>query len=93
MTDLIYGGREYKEELKNLFPKSTIEDASDDIHIGRIEIKIPNIKEKEYWRIITLNGYIKMSLTMQGVLIGDRSHEFKKELKKWKKEYPEYFKE
>ena len=92
MRDLIYGGSEYKDELIKLFPKAIITDASDEIHQDRVAIDI-EIDEKEYRRIIVLNGFIEMSLEVQ-LFCMDINNKMKlhEEIDEWKKKYPEYFK-
>ncbi|MCP4761946.1 MAG: hypothetical protein GY870_09190 [archaeon] len=87
MNDLIYGGNEYKEEIIKLFPKAKIQDASDEIHEDRISIDV-NMGEEEYFRNITLNGFHEMSI---GSMLIDKK-KVKKWMKKWKKDYPQYFK-
>jgi hypothetical protein len=87
MEDLIYGGNKYKAELKKLFPKCKIEDASDEIHTDRISISVKNIADSEYYRIIILNGFFEMSLSAQLV---DKSG-LAKLIEEWKTKYPEYF--
>ena len=92
MYDLIYGGRTYTQELKNLFPNATIEDASDFIHEDRISVQI-EMDEKEYFRIIFLNGFGNMSLQL-GLIKADpeRTTELLNWLQEWKQNFPQYFK-
>ena len=40
MHDLIYGGNEYIDDIKEIFPTAKIEDASDEIHEDRISIEV-----------------------------------------------------
>jgi hypothetical protein len=92
MYDLLYGADEYKDELKKLFPTAKIEDASDEIHDNRISIEL-EIEEKEYWKKITLNGFIEMSLNLQMVIRDkDKCKIFEEEFQKWRETNPECFK-
>ena len=86
MYDLIYGGMDFIDELKELFPTAKIEDASDEIHDRRLSIEM-EIETVEYQRIIILNGFYDLSI---GVQLADKK-ELAKHLEKWKAEYPEYF--
>jgi hypothetical protein len=92
MTDLLYDCQQYTNELKTIFPDCNIEDASDDIHEGRIKITV-DIDEWEYWRKIFLEGFSDLSIKFQ---LKKYEKEFTTELLKrfkiWEKEYPEYFK-
>jgi hypothetical protein len=92
MIDLLYGCQQYQQDLKVLFPNCSIEDASDEIHEGRIQITV-DIDEWEYWRKIFLEGFSTLSLAFQ---MKRYEKEFRKELAErleiWEKEYPEYFK-
>jgi len=87
MNDLIYGGNEYKKDIIKLFPKAKIQDASDEIHEDRISIDV-ELPEEEYFRKIILNGFHGMSL---GSMLID-GKKVKKWMRKWKKDYPQYFK-
>lgn len=86
--DLIYDGAQYKKELEKLFPNAKIEDASDEIHRGRVSINV-KMKVDEYQRIIMLNGFYRMSLS----LLLYNTKELLEKLKIWQVEYPEYFKQ
>jgi hypothetical protein len=92
MYDLIYGGNEYKEELKALFPNAKFEDASDEVHEDRISIEIDDnvFDEKDYWKKICLNGFLELSLGVKMAAL-ENQKEFKEEFEKWKKESPELF--
>jgi len=92
MYDLIYGGNEYKDELTKLFPSAKIEDASDEIHEGRISIDV-DLDEEEYLRLVVLNGFLDLSLHATIFFMDTENKDIVEELaKKWRKEYPEYFK-
>ena len=87
ITDLIYGGDDYLDEIKKLFPEAKIEDASDEVHEGRIEISV-EMEDEEYFRILILNGFGEMSISAQMM----DNETIKKWIVKWKKDYPQYFK-
>lgn len=87
VKDLIYGGESYKNELQILFPDAKIEDASDEVHRGRISLEIEDIAEKEYWKKICLNGFMEMSMIFKFILIDKkRREELITEIQKWKTE-------
>ena len=87
MHDLIYGGNEYIDDIKEIFPTAKIEDASDEIHEDRISIEV-DLERKEYFRLIILNGFGQMSLGAH-LLIKDEVAEW---IAEWKIDYPQYFK-
>ncbi|MDD5152769.1 MAG: hypothetical protein PHS95_02075 [Candidatus Pacebacteria bacterium] len=58
--DLLYGAEPHKEELRKLFPTAKIEDASDEIHEGRLSISV-NMDENEYARRLIENGFASVS--------------------------------
>ena len=92
MYDLIYGAKVHQSELEKLFPNAKFKDASDEIHIDRISIEV-EIEKPEYWRIMTLNGFLELSLNLQLVVRDEKDGPlFKKAFAQWEKEYPEYFK-
>lgn len=94
MYDLIYGGHEFLDELKDLFPTAKIENASDEIHSERVSIEV-EMGEWEYYRLILLNGFGELSLNFQLLFYSQSKVERDKLLKKvegWKEKYPEYFK-
>lgn len=91
MNDLIYGGNDYKKELSELFPSAVFENASDEIHEDRISIDV-DIEQDEYLRLITLNGFMEMSLYAQLFFMDSDNKAKVKQLKQnWKRDYPEYF--
>jgi len=92
MYDLIYGGAKYRDELQKIFPESKIADASDEIHQDRVSIEL-EIEDKEYWKRITLNGFLEQSLNVTLVTMSPTlSKEFREEFEKWKISNPEAFK-
>jgi hypothetical protein len=90
MTDLIYGGNEHEDELRELFPDAVIEDAGDEIHEGRVSISV-DMDDWEYIRVAFLHGFFDLSLNMQLRAMGD-GEEFKRRIEQWQRDYPEYFK-
>jgi len=88
ISDLIYGGDEYLDEIKGLFPTAKIEDASDEVHEGRISIDV-EMEDEEYFRTIILNGFGEMSISAQMM----DNETIKKWFVNWKRDYPEFFKE
>ena len=68
MIDLIYCGYEQydecKKELQEGFPGCAIEDASDDIHEGRLQIEVPDERRKELLMFLLENGYYNISLKL-----------------------------
>jgi len=91
MTDLLYGGAHYEDELHALFPTAMISDASDDVHEARVKIDV-DIDEWEYMRVAFLNGLFDFSLSMQ-LRARDDDGEFLRHVKQWRDDYPQYFKE
>lgn len=92
MYDLIYGGNKYKEELYELFPTAKFEDASDEIHEDRISIEV-DLEEKDFLRIIILNGFLDLSLHANlFVMDSDNKDKISSWIEEWKRDYPQYFK-
>lgn len=71
MMDLIYENYfKYKDKLKEAFPTSKIEDASDEIHEERLTIEIPDedYNKKHYYNAILNLGLALESLSFQFLL-------------------------
>ena len=86
MYDLIYGGGNYIEDLKIIFPTAIIKDASDEVHEKRVSIEV-DMPTDDYLRDIILHGCHDVSLAVQL----HPKKDLLKKLEKWHKQYPEYF--
>jgi len=79
MFDLIYAGYEYYEEaktrIKEKFPDAIIEDASDEIHEGRFSVKMDDKNEREYFKHLIREGFIKCSLDFNVKSMGNDKEE------------------
>ena len=79
--DLIYAG-DYQEvvqvDILKVFPDAIITDASDFIHRGRFQIKIPNLRQNRWLIWACANGLYGMSFDMQcGVIHPDVKNNYR----------------
>lgn len=102
MIDLMYFGyewesdsqtleQEFKELVVKLFPDVKLEDAYDSIKGYRQEVYLPDEQKDDYLAWIIADGWAKVSLTMQLMMMSDKI-EWLRLFELAKKHYPQNFK-
>jgi hypothetical protein len=103
MMDLIYFGYdddssemqgEFNAEVKDKFENVKIKDAYDDIKGYRVEVHLEDTQEEDYQTWLIGAGWLKMSLTMQLMMMDkEKKDDFMKVFNAAKIQYPNAFKE
>src|SRR3990170_493133 len=57
MEELVYAGSDVERIIKKKYPEAVIKDASDEAHIERFELEIPNIVDDEFYPFAISGGF------------------------------------
>lgn len=65
MHDLLYAPAVAEKELKERFPEAKTSDASDDIHVERFEVDLPDFQRRDYLKWLLTSGWAQLSFHVQ----------------------------
>jgi len=93
MQELVYSGKDVEKLVKDKWPSSKTKDASDEIHIERFELEIPDMTEDEFYPFAIKEGFARCCLSFVFLLESlkfpeSRDHpgehkETKEKIEKW----------
>lgn len=82
-TELVYAGEcesEAQSTIKEYFPDSKFEDASDEIHEGRFEVSLPHEQRDDFYVRMIVEGLARACLGFELMIRMPESHDEVKRL-------------
>jgi len=86
IEELVYGGEhrvELQAEIRGKWPEAIFEDASDEIHVGRFNVRLPDgVTEDEFYLFVIRAGFAELCFRFQLMLHGGDEEHFAK-IRRW----------